>query len=70
MNGEMSVCMCPLLSSFAYRVGPELDDGSVVEGIYFPGYGQLPGANVCLHVILCLHMVMGSGLLEHILQGG
>lgn len=51
-----------------YRVGPELDNGSMVEGVDFPGQGQLSGPNMHLHVVFCLHVVMGPGLFKNILH--
>lgn len=53
----------------AYRVGPELDNGRVVEGVDLPGEGQLPGSHVCLIVVLGVCVVMWSGFFEHILNG-
>lgn len=55
--------------SHAHSVGPELDDGSVVECVDLPGEGQPPGADVGL-CLVHLSVVVGSGLFEHILHRG
>ena len=53
---------------FTYRVGPELDNWGVVEGVDLAGQRQLPGANVDLRLTLQINVVVHPGFFEDILQ--